>query len=131
MGQHDIDPVSRPYDPSRMVPKPTVDPSTLFALDLRVGVVTDVASLEGARKPAWLVTVDFGELVGRLTTSAQVTNYAAAELLGRTVIGVVNLPPKRIAGFRSEFLLLAGLAADGTCHLLGIDGELPIGSVVA
>ncbi|MFT5223238.1 MAG: tRNA-binding protein, partial [Glaciecola sp.] len=98
MGQHQIDPGARPYDPATAERKPTVDAASLFALDLRVGVVIDVQPFAEARKPALKVTVDFGALVGTLTTSAQITNYGAQELLGREIVGVVNLPAKRIAG---------------------------------
>lgn len=131
MGQHDIDPVARPYDPATAQAKGQVDPAALFSLDVRVGEVTHVEAFPEARKPAWKVTVDFGPHVGSLVTSAQITNYSAQDLLGRTVVGVVNLPAKKIAGFTSQFLILAGLEADGTCRLLAPDADLPPGSVVA
>lgn len=101
-----------------------------FALDLRVGRVVSVAPFPEARAPAWKLRVDFGPEVGELQTSAQVTNYTEEELVGRLVVGAINLGPKRIAGFRSEFLVLGGLEPDGTVHLLGVDGVDP-GAVVA
>ena len=101
------------------------------ALDLRVGRVTAVEPFPEARKPAWKLTVDFGPDLGELRTSAQVTNYGPDELLGRQVIGAVNLGTRRIAGFISEFLVLGGLAPDGTVSLLGPDTDLPPGAVVA
>ncbi|MEY3019828.1 MAG: hypothetical protein RLZZ272_812, partial [Actinomycetota bacterium] len=84
-----------------------------------------------ARHPALRLTVDFGPLVGVLTTSAKVTNYLPDELVGRQVVGVVNIGTRRIAGFASRFLVLGGLSADGTVHLLAPDVDLPPGSVVA
>lgn len=73
------------------------------------------------RTPAWKLTVDFGPAIGRLRTSAQVTNYGREDLLGRLVVGAVNLGTKRIAGFESEFLVLGALEPDGTVHLLDVD----------
>lgn len=114
--------------------KPDVDAAAFFALDLRVGQVTAVEPFPEARVPAWKLTVDFGPEVGLLRTSAQVTNYTEAELVGRLVIGAINLGARRIAGFRSEFLVLGGTAPDGTVHLLApdpLDGALAPGAPVA
>lgn len=106
-------------------PKPDVSPDDFFALDLRVGRVVGVEPFPEARAPAWKLTVDFGPDVGVLRTSAQVTNYTAEELGGRLVVGAINLGAKRIAGFRSEFLVLGGLEPDGTVHLLSVNGVEP------
>lgn len=105
--------------------KPDVGPDVLSALDLRVGRVLEVEHFPETRRPAWKLTVDFGPAVGVLRTSAQVTNYGADELRGRLVVGAVNLGPRRIAGFRSEFLVLGGLEPDGTVHLLDVEGVEP------
>jgi tRNA-binding protein len=105
--------------------KPDVSADDFFALDLRVGRVVDVEAFPGARRPAWKLTVDFGPEVGILRTSAQVTNYGAEELAGRLVVGAVNLGAKRVAGFRSEFLVLGGISSDGAVHLLAVDGVEP------
>lgn len=130
MGTHDIDPAGRPFDPATLEALDEVDAGWFFAVDLRVGIVTAVDDFPAARKPAWKLTVDFGPHVGTLRTSAQVTNYDRDELLGRRVVGAVNLPDKRIADFTSEFLVLGGLEADGTVRLLGTDVDLPPGSRV-
>src|SRR3954469_23158574 len=92
------------------------------AIDLRAGRVVAVEPFPEARKPAWKLTVDFGPSIGELRTSAQVTNYPTEELLGRMVIGAVNLGTKRIAGFTSEFLVLGTLDAAGTVTLLDVAG---------
>ncbi len=97
-------------DPAR---KPDVGSGTFDALDLRVGRVLDVELFPEACRPSWKLTVDFGPAVGVLRTSARVTNYHEEELRGRLVVGAVNLGPRRIAGFRSEFLLLGGFRPDG------------------
>ncbi|MDP9405368.1 MAG: tRNA-binding protein [Actinomycetota bacterium] len=112
-----------PYAPERLERKPDVGAAGFFPLDLRAGVVTAVESFPEARKPAWKLAVDFGPVVGMLRTSAQVTNYSREQLLGRTVVGALNLGRKRIAGFVSEFLVLGALDPDGTVRLL----ELPAG----
>lgn len=129
--QHRIDPEHLPYDPSTLSPKPDVDAADFFAIDMRVGQVVAVEPFPEARKPAWKLTVDFGPVVGVRRTSAQVTNYAEDELVGRRVVGALNLGARRIAGFRSEFLVLGGLQPDGTVRLLQVDDDLPLGAPVA
>lgn len=117
-----------PASPER---KPDVGADAFFALDLRIGRVVAVEDFPEARTPAWKLTVDFGPELGERRTSAQVTNYSAAELLGRLVVGAVNLGPKRIAGFRSEFLVLGSIEPDGTVLLLDPDPRAAPGAPVA
>jgi tRNA-binding protein len=128
---HRIDPEARPYDPARLPRKAEVDFGAFAALDLRVGRVLAVEPFPEARDPAWKLTVDFGPVLGQLRTSAKITNYAPDELVGRQVVGAVNLGRKRIAGFVSEFLVLGGLEADGTVRLLEVDDGLPPGAPVS
>ena len=106
---------------------PDVDADSFFAVDIRVGRVTAVDPFPEARKPAWKLTVDFGPEVGVRRTSAQVTNYSEADLVGRLVVGTMNLGARRIAGFRSEFLVLGALAPDGTVHLLEVPAAVEPG----
>src|SRR3546814_4689641 len=63
----------------------------------------------------------FGPVVGVLETSAQITHYRIETLIGRRVVGALNLGEKRIAGFKSQFLVLGALAPDGQVHLLAAD----------
>lgn len=128
---HTIDPDERPYDPARLERKPEIDAGTFFGVDLRVGQVVEVEELAGARKPAWVLTVDFGPVVGELRTSAQIRNYDRDELLERRVVGAINLGTKRIAGFESQFLVLGALDPDGTVRLLEVDDDTPLGAPVA
>jgi tRNA-binding protein len=128
---HTIDPEGLPYAPEGLARKDDVGADAFFALDLRVGRVVDVEPFPEARKPAWKVTVDFGPVVGRLRTSAQITNYSADELRGRLVVGAINLGTKRIAGFTSEFLVLGSLDPDGTVRLLQLEDGVTPGAPVA
>lgn len=76
-------------------------------VDIRLGTIVKTDSFPRARKPAYKVWVDFGEEIGVKQTSAQITtHYDLDELVGKQVLGCVNLGEKNIAGFRSEFLLL-------------------------
>ena len=101
------------------------------ALDMRVGIVREVRAFPEARKPAWQLRVDFGPELGDLWTSAQVTNYGEDELLGRRVVGAVNLGTRRIAGFESAFLLLGAVQDDGTVVLLDVADDAAPGSRIA
>lgn len=120
-----------PYDPRSLPRKPDVGAGAFFDLDLRVGQIVDVEAFPEARTPAWKLTVDFGSVVGRLRTSAQITNYRPDQLVGRRVVGAINLGEKRIAGFTSQFLVLGGLEPDGTVRLLDVDDHVPLGAPVA
>ena len=83
-------------------------------LDIRVGEITDAQVLEKAKKSAYALTVDFGPEIGIKCSSAQITQcYRPDELIGRQVLGVVNFPPKRVAGFVSEVLVLGVYAKQG------------------
>ena len=98
------------------------------AVDMRVGRVTAVEDFPEARKPAWKLTIDFGEEIGVKRCSAQVTNYSREELEGRLVVGVVNFPPRQIGPFMSEVLVLGASDAEGRIILLKPDTDVPLGS---
>ena len=123
MAQHEIDPDKLIYAPDKLERKEDVGVDGFFAVDLRTGRVVEVEPFPEANKPSYKIKVDFGPVVGVLQTSAQVTNYAPDELTGRIVVGAINLGTKRIAGLKSEFLILGALDPDGTVRLL----ELPAG----
>jgi tRNA-binding protein len=105
--------------------------AAFFDVDMRVGRVVDVVDFPEARKPAWKLTVDFGPVVGTLTTSAQVKNYSREELMERLVVGAINLGEKRIAGFKSQFLVLGSMEADGTVRLLRVEDDVLPGAPIA
>jgi tRNA-binding protein len=101
-------------------------------LDMRVGRVISVEEFPEARNPAWKLEVDFGPEIGVKRSSAQITHYAREQLEGRRVVGVVNFPPRRIAGFPSEVLVLGALDPDkGVVLLTPDDPDVALGSRIA
>lgn len=86
-------------------------------VELRVGRVAEVQPFPKARNPSWKVRVDLGDL-GEKWSSAQITNYTAEQLVGSLVVCVCNFPPRNIAGFMSEVLILGAPDADGKVILL-------------
>ncbi|MBA2713780.1 MAG: tRNA-binding protein [Rubrobacteraceae bacterium] len=97
-------------------------------VDIRVGRVVEAEPFPEARKPSIKLTVDFGPEVGTRRTSAQLTaHYEPEGLVDRQVVAVVNFPPKRIAGFKSEVLVLGVPDEAGEVILLSPDLEVPDG----
>jgi tRNA-binding protein len=100
-------------------------------LDMRVGRVLSVEDFPEARNPAWKLEIDFGPEVGIKQSSAQITHYTREQLMGRTVVGVVNFPPRRIAGFASEVLVLGALDPEkGVVLLTPDDPDVALGSKI-
>jgi tRNA-binding protein len=99
-------------------------------IDIRVGTVLDARLFDKARKPAYKLWIDFGPL-GQKKSSAQITrHYQPEDLIGRQVVAVVNFPPKQIADFISECLVLGIYAEDNSVVLLNPDKTLPNGSKI-
>jgi tRNA-binding protein len=108
-----------------------VTPETFFSCDLRVGTVLSCELNSKARKPAYVMTIDFGADLGARVSSAQITDlYRADELVGRQVVAVVNFPPKNVAGVDSQCLVL-GLETEAGVVLLNPDRHVPNGSRVS
>jgi tRNA-binding protein len=99
-------------------------------IDMRVGIIREVQDNPRARKPAYVLRIDFGDEIGEKWSSAQITHYPAEALIGRAVIGVVNFPPKQIAGFTSEVLVLGVPDAEGRVILLQPESDALIGGRV-
>jgi tRNA-binding protein len=122
---------SSPYDPEALRRKPDVGADGFFSVDMRVGRIVAVDDFHEARAPSYKIEVDFGPMVGVLRTAAQATHYSKDDLMGRLVVGALNLGPKRIAGFKSEFLVLGAMDPDGTARLLRLEEGVEPGAPIA
>ncbi len=106
--------------------KPLITWEDFEKLDIRTGTIADAIAFEKARKPAYKLYIDFGDM-GLLKTSAQITDvYTPKDLVGYQVLAVVNFPPRQIADFMSECLVLGVLGADGVV-LLTTEQKTPNG----
>ena len=106
---------------------PTAD--DFFAIDVRVGTVLAAEPFPEARKPSIKLTLDFGPDLGVKRTSAQLTRYYTPEsLVGRQVMGVVNIGTRRIAGFTSECLVLGACPTPEEVILLAVDQPVANGT---
>ena len=101
-------------------------------VELRVGTIIEVMDFPEARKPAYKLTVDFGDEIGLKKSSAQITDlYTKEELLNKQVIGVVNFSPKQIGPFISECLITGFTAETGAIVLAVPDKKVPDGVKLA
>jgi tRNA-binding protein len=106
-----------------------IDYEEFTSIDMRVGTIKSARLNEAARKPAYILEIDFGDLGTRMS-SAQVTKlYSPQSLVGRQVICVVNFPPKQVAGIKSEVLLL-GVDSYSGVVLLSVDQQVANGQRV-
>lgn len=106
----------------------TISYEDFTKIDLRAGTVVRAEINDKAKKPAYKIWVDFGADVGIKQTSAQVTHhYTVESLVGKTVMGCLNLGARNIAGFISEFLLLGFSDDQGAVILATTDKKVPNG----
>ena len=111
--------------------KPEISWSDFSKLDLRVGTVERAEPFPEAQKPAIKLWLNFGQDLGVLKTSAQITDlYPPRALLGRQLVAVVNFPAKQIANFMSECLVLGALKEGEGVVLLNADSQVPAGTLV-
>lgn len=97
-------------------------------VDIRVGIIVAAGDFPEAKKPAYILTIDFGSEIGIKKSSVQVTkHYKRGELIGKQVIGVVNFPPKKIGPFMSEVLTLGLPDGESGVVLLTPTQAVPIG----
>ena len=97
-------------------------------VDIRVGRITRAEPFPEARKPAYKLWIDFGGDIGEKRSSAQITtHYAAADLVGRQVLAVVNFPPRQIGKVLSEVLVLGVPDAEDEVVLIGPGHDVPLG----
>jgi tRNA-binding protein len=106
---------------------PTIEWEDFAKIDIRIGTIMEVTDFPKAKKPAYRLTIDFGEL-GIKKSSAQVTQlYAPEQLVGRQVMAIVNFPPKQIANFFSECLVLGVYTDKNEVVLVGPDRKVENG----
>lgn len=107
---------------------PQIGFDQFLAVDIRVGTIVDAQPFPEARKPAWRLTIDFGPVIGRKTSSAQITeNHPLETLVGKQVAAVVNFPPRQIGPMMSEVLTLGFPDADGKVVLVAPSQPVPDG----
>ena len=110
----------------------TITFDDFLRVDIRAGTVIAAEPFPEARKPAIKLRVDFGEEIGVKKSSAQITDHYTPEtLVGRTVMAVVNFPPRQIGPFMSEVLVLGFPDANGAIVLAGPDHAVPNGARMA
>lgn len=109
---------------------PTIEAGHFFAVDMRVGQILTAIPNDKAKKPAYILSVDFGPL-GIRTTSAQLTlRYTPSQLIGLRVVGWLNAPSRQIATTLSQFLMLGAYDAHGAVNLLAAPPSVPLGAQV-
>ncbi|GLJ02517.1 chaperone CsaA [Bacillus sp. YKCMOAS1] len=107
------------------------DIEQFLALDIRVGTIIEAGFFAEARVPALKLKIDFGEEIGLKQSSAQLTKrYTAENIIGRQIVAVVNFPPRRIAGFKSEVLVLGGMPSKEDVVLLATDEPVENGTKI-
>lgn len=108
-----------------------IDFNDFKKIDMRTGTILEAELNSGAHTPAYVMRIDFGEL-GEKISSAQLTeNYEAGDLVGMQVVAVVNFPPKRIAGVKSEVLVLGAMDEEQGTVLLKTDRKVKDGVKIA
>jgi tRNA-binding protein len=123
-------PVRRRTGPASLQYSSTmIDMEHFDRVEMRVGRIVAAEPFREARKPSYRLRIDFGPEVGERVSSAQLTvTYPDREsLVGRQVVAVLNFPPRRIAGFASEVLVLGAMGSDGEVFLLRPDPPSPEG----
>jgi tRNA-binding protein len=109
--------------------KPEIVYDDFAKVDIRIGRVAEVQPFSRARNPSYKVAVSFADL-GIRWSSAQITSYAPEALVGRQVVCVVNMPPRNIAGFKSEILILGAHNEAGDVIILSPDANVIEGGQV-
>jgi tRNA-binding protein len=110
-----------------MTDVPTISWADFEKVDIRVGKIISVEDFPEARKPAYKLTIDFGEKIGTKQSSAQITSIPKDELLGELVAAVTNFPPKQIGPFVSEVLTLGFADSQGNWIVVSPKKDVQLG----
>jgi tRNA-binding protein len=117
-----------PHDPTSPI-APTITFDDFLKVDIRIGTIVTAEPFPKARKPAFILTIDFGEAIGVKKTSAQITaHYSFEQLVGRQVAAVLNFPPRQIGPIKSKVLTLGFGDTAGEVVLFSPDQAVPNGS---
>tara|TARA_Y100001936_G_scaffold182267_1_gene179513 strand:- start:249 stop:590 length:342 start_codon:yes stop_codon:yes gene_type:complete len=111
--------------------KPIIEYNDFEKIEILTGTIIEVTENVKARKPAYVLKINFGEKVGIKFSSAQITNYSMEELINKQVVAVCNFEKKNIAGIESEVLVLGSIDQDNKVILLQPDIVVKNGSPVA
>ncbi len=112
-------------------PMSSISRADFEKVEMRVGKVVEVQEFPEARKPSYRLWVDFGSLGVKKSSAAVKAWYKKEDLQGRQLVAVTNFPPKQIANFLSEVLILGAVESDGTVVLLRPDWEAEAGARIA
>ena len=110
---------------------PQINYTDFSKIDIRTGTIVHAELFDEAIKPAYKLKIDFGDLGIRKSSAQLVKNYSAEELIGKQITAVVNFPPKQIANFMSECLVLGAVDSDGNVTLLSPLNSVANGSKIA
>jgi tRNA-binding protein len=101
-------------------------------IQICTGTILKASINEKARKPAYVLKIDFGEKIGIKTSSAQITNYyKTSELINKQIMAVCNFPPRNIAGINSEVLVLGAIEKDGKVVIFHPSQKVKNGLIIA
>ena len=111
--------------------KKVIEFADFLKIQLVVGTIEEVQINEKAKKPAYVIKINFGEKIGKKISSAQITNYTIEELTNRQIIAVCNFERKNIAGVESEVLVLGAINETNNVILLKPDIKVKNGSIIS
>ena len=115
----------------KITSKKTINFEDFLKIDMRVGTILEVSLNQKARKPAYVLKIDFGLEIGIKQSSAQITNYSEEELINKKIIAVCNFEKKNIAGIESEVLILGSINKMNEVLLLSASNDAKNGDYVA
>ena len=111
--------------------KEVINFEDFLKIDMRVGTIMEASINKKARKPAYVLKIDFGPEIGIKQSSAQITNYSEAELTNKKIVAVCNFEKKNIAGIESEVLILGSVDEMSLVHLISASDDAKNGDHIA